>query len=241
MMSQTKSAWLQLREKLLSPRHLPRLVAVVALGLAVLAAWDLWQKLSPAHDTQATAFQDRPTQTPLEYIQSQALSSKVAQQHLFGTADPQVRSMDSQLMDVSLDGTIYDSADSSASLALLRIDGQEKAYSLGDTLPDGEKLTGISADGIQLERYGENRSIPLAIKRADADSHFETLGLLAQAGQNPGIVYAPGATTARSPSIAMPTTAPIPADPLLGTKLLSVKDIRRQRRMRFQGIAPGKP
>lgn len=75
--------------------------------------------------------------------------------HVFGTpANPATGAGNLRLTGINTDRR--------KGFALIDINGKVQAFMRGETLPDGRRITDITADGLILERGGKQESLHLA-------------------------------------------------------------------------------
>ena len=140
-------------------------------------------------------------------------AQRVADAHLFGQLAMQdANGPAAPAMSIEVKGLLY-SDDQTAALAILEMDGSSNAFKVGDTLPDGERLTGIAPTAIQLTQGLAQRVLELPEQSgspADGISLAGDTGLIANA-PFPGLnapssaqVYRPALRAVSVPQSANP-------------------------------------
>jgi len=148
--------------------------AVVCLALSVMIVTLLAQIILGRKDTPNVSPTRRYT------IALPANDYSAAAGRIFGEAAPTSMTVTSTDTSVELQGVLL-ADDSSESLATLLLDGRETVFSVGDTLPDGEKLQRVGATSVTLSHGGSEREIELQIT-GDPIATFD-VAYLAQGGQ----------------------------------------------------------
>ena len=100
---------------------------------------------------------------------------RIADLHLFGKAAPESWPL-IPIADATVAGIAY-TGDAGPSLAILAIDGIQRSYTVGDALPNGERLVGIEHDQVIFERNGIRHRLNLEIKQADPNADFRPVEL----------------------------------------------------------------
>lgn len=195
----------------------------------------------PADATASTA-----PSSSMGHAPNQEYVGRIVAAHLFPSADQSnnsdISASSVPSTDMTVLGILY-SDEPSLSSAILKIDGHEHSYVVGEALPDGGKVEEIAPDHITLLRGGARFSLWLPIQFASHDARFTEISLMVP-GQDQG--KSPQAalpSTASAPALdtrtpARPATARIATDPLLTQKFPSLQTIRRERRSRFDKNPP---
>lgn len=179
---------------------------------------------------------------------SQEYVSRIVAAHLFpGTPQSEAGEMARPIApggNMTVLGILYSDAPS-LSQAILKIDGQEKSYGVGDNLPGGGTLEEIASDHVIVLSDGGRSSLPLIIQSANYNARFPEISLAGanQDGNDSSAAELPSTASLFSKDSALnppprPAVLPIAADPLVGRKFPSLQTIRHDRRDRFKRIPP---
>lgn len=140
------------------------LAALLCLWAAVHLLWILLDQSSPVSTSNIADRAITDTAAPME----------IAQWHLFGNGQ-QVRLQEQILasrreteLKLVLHGTLA-RTEAEAGYALIADEhGIERSYEVGDTLPDGAKLSAVYADHVVIDNHGSSETLSLPRESLDA-------------------------------------------------------------------------
>ena len=132
--------------------------------------WTTWQLLL-ALWTQPNSHGTTPSAlTSAAVLAGTNHSARIANLHLFGIAALEA-SPPLPIANATVAGIAY-AGDTGPSLAILAIEGIQRSYTIGDTLPNGERLVGIEHNHVIFERNGSRYRLNLVIQQANPNANF---------------------------------------------------------------------
>jgi hypothetical protein len=206
-------------------------ISCILLGVALLMVWSMIP-----HGIQAIASIGTTADIPTRPDPGTTVL-RVESLHIFGqSATDATAAPVAPLADIKVAGLIY-SDDKDSALAILEVNGKSDFFKVGDTLPDGEKLTAIAPNAVQLNLGTAQRVIELPEQfngPGDGILLAGDTGLIPGESQFPGLALTSGGETYKPAlrAIAMPRGA---------SPLDQLRSLRQQLIPQRTEIAPSDP